>query len=294
MIRRIAEKLKAGTKFFIRHGKTNSHEGRESVGEILTSYTKEIDGKLSTVAIGHFPKKEVVQEMDICSVEAEVRMQSEDSNVVGDVDDVSAIALESSDRDSPAFPGALRLASIQCFNEEPDKEEIKSVTFDEVLKAVKDMNIRPWQLFSLRDIQDDREFGKEFEKITTLEADNERLTKENETIKIESQESIKKSQVASANTRLDERMKEGFTDLQKSFIKKRFSPEKMEDVSDEALDSFLEEAKTDFAETAKLFGGTGDGGDETKPEKKPGGGNSEGATDEDLEKAFQELGVTDG
>jgi hypothetical protein len=117
VIRRIADKLKAGTKFFIRHGEgTNSHDGREAVGEIVSTYTKEIDGRLSTIAIGHFPDESVVQDMDICSIETDVFIAREDEGIVGDIDEVSAVALESSERDSPAFPGATRLASIQCFD----------------------------------------------------------------------------------------------------------------------------------------------------------------------------------
>ncbi len=72
VIRRLAEKITEGTKFFIGHGNTNAHEGRESVGEVIASFVKEISGRLSHIIIGHFPNSESVKEMDVCSMEANI------------------------------------------------------------------------------------------------------------------------------------------------------------------------------------------------------------------------------
>jgi len=291
----LKEKIKEGTKFFINHGKgTNDHEGRDSVGEIVSSYTDIIDGKLSNVVIGHFPDKAKVKDMDVCSIEAE--LDTYEDNVVSDVDKISGVALGNSQRDHPAFPGALRLGAVQCFNNsgEEEKEEMakEKITFNEVKEAVREMNIRPRQLYTMDEIKDDREYGKQFETISTLTSENERLLKENEDIKTANQDTVKKSEIATANTRLDERLKEGFTDLQKSFIKNQFNPEKMEAVTDEALDTFVEDSKKDFAATAKLFSVPEDKlKNDTKTKEETEDGNSDGASDDELKTALEEMGV---
>jgi hypothetical protein len=295
VIHRLASKIKEGTKFFIAHeDNTNSHENREPVGEIISSYVDTIGGKLSNVIIGHFPEQEKVKEMDVCSVEAELQVTDEDNSFVGDVTDVTGVALGNSEKEHPAFPGALRLGAVQCFENKPgegEKEMAEQITFQMVVDAVKKMNIHPRQLFTLADLQDDREFGKEFEKISTLEAENERLKVENADISKKSQESVKLSQTATAENRLMEKLKEGFTDVQKTFIKKQFRPEKMEDLSDEALDTFVVDAKKDFAETAKLFGGVKDETPKTKESNDSS--DDDLLSTEELEKeALKAMGIT--
>jgi hypothetical protein len=259
------------------------------VGEIVASYTDEVGGRLSNVVIGHFPNETAVKNMDVCSIEAEI--DTYENNVVSDVNDISGVALGNSSKDHPAFPGAKRLAAVQCFDSgEEDKEVAEKLTFQQVKEAVREMNIHPRQLFTIDDIKDDREFGKEFDQISTLSAENERLTKENADIKKESQDSITKAQRATATTRLDERLVEGYTDKQKSFIKNRFDPEKMEDVTDEALDGFIETAKKDFAETAKLFGVTeedGASGDKNKSSKTV----DDDVEDDEVKEALKEIGI---
>jgi len=266
VIHRLAEKIKTGTKFFIGHGaETNDHEGRKTVGEVLTSFVKEIGGKLATVIVGHFPNKEIVDPYDICSMEADI--QTED-DIVGDINDVSGIALGNSHKDSPAFPGALRLSTVQCFGETTIKpgegEKEVALTFEEVKAAVRSMNIYPRQLFTEDDLKQDRTFGKVFESNETLKAENERLLKDNTEIAAKSKEAIRKTAISDSEASLNKLMEEGYTDKQKSYIKTQFDPEKVEDLSDDGLKKFLEESKVKFAETAKLFGVT----DSVKPKSE--------------------------
>ena len=104
------------------------------------------------------------------SIEANIH---ETNGIVGDINDISGIALGSSDKDSPAFPGARRLAAIQCFGDsaggEPGKEipgegRDKMPTFGEIKQAIKDMNIYPNQLFTEEEIRADRKFGKVYDE----------------------------------------------------------------------------------------------------------------------------------
>ena len=255
VIRRLAEKIQAGTKFFVGHGDdTNSHDGRVSVGEVLTSFVKEIRGKLSSIVIGHFPEKDKVDPYDICSMEADIH--TDEDNVVGDINEVSGIALGDSDKDSPAFPGSLRLSTVQCFGKENSggDPDMAPLTFAQVKQLVKDMNIWPHQLFEKSDFEKDRTFGPLFEENSTLKADNERLSKEFKEIETTSKDVIRKTEVSESRGNLETLMKEGFTDKQKKFILKRFDPETQKDLSDKGLGEFVEAGKKDFAETAKLFG----------------------------------------
>ena len=273
VIRTIAEKIKEGTKFFLGHGETNDHTGRESVGEIVSSFVKEIGGRLSHIIVGHFPNAEKVQDMDVCSMEADVYTDPE--NIVGDVNEISGIALGSSDKENPAFPGALRLGTVQCFGETKKKEN-EIMNFEEAR-----------QLFSLDDIKNDREFGKLFTDNETLKTENEKLTKEKKEIGDKSAEAIRSLDVSNANKKLETFLVD-LTDKQKSFITKRFNPENVENLTDEGLKEFVENTKKEFAETAKLFGASELG--DTPGNKGDNGDKDSSGTME--EQALKELEVT--
>ena len=273
VVRRIAESVKAGTKFFINHGETNSHEGRKPVGEIVATFVRDGVSKgvkgLQAVALGVLSDE--AKDMDVCSIEADIH---ESNGIVEDVNEVTGSALGSSDKDSPAFPGARRLAAIQCFGEntggEPEKnkpgEGEKQMTFEEVKKAVKDLNIFPYQLYSEEEIRKDKVFGKVFDERDAFEKKAGNIEKEYGEFKTKSEEAIKTSAKATAKERLEKLLPEGLTDKQKAFIKKQFDPEKVEDLSDDSLKGFVESAQKDFSEMAKLFG---------VAEEKPSGGHSE-------------------
>jgi len=290
IIQSLAEKIKEGTKFFIGHRENNSNDNRESVGEVLVSFVKEIAGKLSNVIIGYFPEKEKVNDMDICSMEADV--YTDDENIVGEINEVSGIALGNSDKESPAFPGALRLNMVQCFAKEIDKnkpgEGEHDMTFEEVKEAIRKMNIRPWQIYTLEDMKEDRVFGKVFEENSTFKSDNERLEKENKEVKTKSEEAVRNSDIMQSKGRLEKLLEEGFTDKQKAFIIKRFNPELEKDLTDEGLNKFVESEKKEFADTAKLFG-IGEGEANKKKDEKGNTEESESLTME--EEALKEMGV---
>ena len=107
VIEKVKNKIKSGTKLFHRHGKTNSHAGRKPVGEILTTYTKEIGGKLRAISIACMDAAEAAI-FDICSIEAAVYM---DDGIVGDVENITALAVDNSKNDKPAFANAKRMNS---------------------------------------------------------------------------------------------------------------------------------------------------------------------------------------
>ncbi len=283
VIRRIAEKIKEGTKFFLGHRIDNANEGRESVGEVVSSFLKEMGGRLSHIIVGHFPNESKVQNMDICSMEADV--YTDDENIVGDIHEISGIALASSDTKSPAFPGALRLGTVQCFDESdpnPSQKE-KIVTFDEIKAAVRSMNIFPNQLYTVDDLKNDRVFSAVFTEAESLRNSNTKLKEQNAEIQKKSGEVVHELDVKNATALLDTHMKD-LTEKQKTFITGRFDPKAIEKLDDDGIKAFIENAKKEFAETAKLFG-------IEKIEIRPGGKEDEEPSSME-DQALKELGVT--
>ncbi|MCK5609603.1 hypothetical protein KAR91_47450 [Candidatus Pacearchaeota archaeon] len=297
-ILKIKEKIKEGTKFFIDHGNnTNSHEDRKSVGEIVKNITKEIGGKLSNIIIGHFPDESQVKDMDVCSMEAEVLTDA--SNTVEDVSSITAVALGSSDKDSPAFPGALRLASVQCFEKEDDPGEGDKkpgdggnqmpVTFAEVKTFIKEHNVWPNQIYTEETLRNDNVFGKVFSEKDSLQTENKTLKDSSEGLTKKITEIETDGKKKSAKDRLVTFIPEGVTKKQKDFIESSFDPEKVSDLSDEGLKSYITSSQADFQKFAKVFGS--DNKDSNDSDNSGSDDNTEGSS---VEEALKELGVENG
>ena len=293
-MQRLAQKIKEGTKFFVGHGKDNSHDDRIEVGEVVSSFTKEINGRLSDVVIGHFPNKESVKEMDVCSIEASVDID-EASYYVDDVNDVSAIALGASAIDSPAFPGAVRLAAVQCFEEPatktPERETKMDVTFRDVQDFIKERNVFPHQLYNADDLKNDREFNQLFAVNEELKTKNETLIKELDDAKKASTEAEAKVKLSSAKDRFEEFIPKDLTAKQKTFILSRFKPEAIAELDDDKIKEYIESEKKDFAETAKLFGVTDSSQSETRADGSTTEGTGDGGESTPEEEALKLVGV---
>ena len=289
VIQALAEKIKIGTKFFIGHGVTNDHANRETVGEIVASFVKEIGGRLSNVIVGHFPDSNKVTEMDVCSMEADIHTQGD---IVGDINGVSGIALGNSDRESPAFPGARRLNMVQCFEIQADQNnpgdgKTMPITFAEVKQAVQDMNIFPHQLFTAEVMKNDKEFGKLYTDQSKLAADNERLTTELKETKATSEEAVKKSKASDVVKMLADGLKEGVTPRQKSFIENDFSPDRLDSMDDAGVKTFIDGSKKRYADVAKLFGEKPD--DENANKGQNDTGKKDDSTGEPVDDALELL-----
>lgn len=264
VIRRVKEVVTSGTKLFNRHNSDNSHEGRNSVGEVVTSFTKEIGGKLRTIAVACMEKADALV-YDICSIEAEVY---EDNGIVCDVDQVTGIAVSNSKTDSPAFRNAKRMQTVQCFNDPKEELSDKSgedknmpITQDDLMtaplsmikQAVVSREVHPSQLFELSAYENDKEIGPILKDRATLQETVKTLEKDlvdNKTLLTDAQ---KQNSLASANDMLKERMPDGLTAKQKTFIEKRFEPANMETVDESSIDEFIKGSQKDFQDLAKMF-----------------------------------------
>jgi hypothetical protein len=296
VIRRVSETIKSGTKLFNRHNEDNSTTGRKSVGEVITAYTKEIGGKLRTVAIACMEAADAII-YDVCSIEADIYL---DNGIVGDVDRITAIAVSNSKVDTPAFKNSKRMQIVQCFDaqEGPEhnrgKEKSMPITIEDLMTAPIDLlkqsvsarQIYPNQLFDLKSFEADREIGPILQERTSLQEKVNNLTAELATATTSIKEVSRKAEQATAKEQLKARMPKGLTDKQKTFIEKRFDPEKFDTINDEAIDKFIEAGKTEFQELAKLLGT--DEGSSTQP--PAGGGSNEdlGASEKSLDEAFAE------
>lgn len=282
-IRRIADVAKAGTKFFIGHNSDSSHKNRKTVGNLIGTFTREVKGKLQALGIAILEKGQ--EAMDVCSIEADVNMTP--SGLIGDVNKLTAIALGSSNVDSPAFEGAVRLNSIQCFGETEtvlEKGDIQ-VTFTEWLAEMKKFNVHPNQLFTAEDIRNDKILGTVYTELDTAKADLKTKTEAFDTLEKGSKESIRKGQLAEAKANFEKAIPEGTTDKVKEFMLDKFDPETIEDLSGEGLKKTASSLQADFSKYAKMFGVEDKTPDSDNGSKE---GDSENPIDEAVSEIMEE------
>ena len=307
-IHKLYSALNMGTKVFHGHGAgTNSHDGRTAVGEVVGKALQEIGGKLyDFAAVYMYPEHHSISsDLDIASVEADLDMsqESDGSIRVTDVLGIQGIALGSSKRNSPAFPGATLQATIQAFRDEHKESQMD---LEEAKELIGKNGWSPAQLFSEAALRTDtvvKDIAKakseseyQARKRTEAERDDERAritemskkleTAESDTAKLRADNYRFRSeelfQAEAKSRKLD--------DKQLTFIKGELGTFKSEAQDDKALaadmGAFLDSGLKKFEEVAKLFGGEtkgepgsappgdgkeklGGGDDMTKPENNP-------------------------
>ena len=265
-IQSISKAIKKGVKFFYRHTKDLSTEGREVFGEAVAFGEKIIDGILNMVVVGYFPpdKRELVKNMDICSQEGywDFYQRGQNELEADKCEEITGIALSRSDIEAPAFAGAKQLAMVQCMSDatvmKPVDQIINNngvktmeVTFNDVVKFVNDHQVWPSQLYGFDKIQQDHKYSKYFEdfrdekktlsqELETLKTTNQTLT---ETLQASESEKLK----LTINSRFDKYLKDNdikMTDLEKKFIVKRLDT--ITDPTDEGLKTFIESKQSDY------------------------------------------------
>ncbi len=248
------------------HGKgTNQHSGRIEVGEILETFERELpDGRTQAIAIGILDNE--YPDLDVCSIEAEVDIST--AGVVIDVPVVSALALGNSSVDSPAFPGAQRLASMQFFGDdnkqepETDSNRRRRMTYAEIKAGVEELGLAPHRLFTADQVKDDnrlmKDIGGEYvEQISSLTKERDELIIEKGNLSKQAEDGAEaRTQLALANgkTQLEGYIPEGTTDKQKKFLMDEFAPGSVDDLSEDAIKSYVTDGTKRFAELARLFG----------------------------------------
>lgn len=256
-----------GIKFFLGHNKDNSTEGREELGEVVADTQQEIDGILHHIVVGYFPDKEKVIETDICSQEADWDLFETGKNYIADkITKLTGIALGNSEYEQPAFKGAKRLGMIQAFENDGDTinknkgvhdMDLSAIDYtiiaEELKRRVVGRNLKPSQIFSLDDIKADKDCDSIFREteqgnVKIKELEDKIKTLEDDKITLGTQ-----VQVSTASKRFDKLIDNQvapLTEKQKAFIKSSFSARldsnKISDVTDEGLQTFVTNRLEDY------------------------------------------------
>ena len=287
--------LKKGLQFFGGHNADNSTNGRKALAEFVGRLAKDVGGRLHEIVIGYFPDKENAKKYDVCSVEADIDTTEIPGSmtIAEKFERITGIALGNSAHDTPAFAGAKKLLSVQCFEGgKPSKKTIQGtenpsggnpMTFEELRAQAKAMNVHPSQLYSLEEIKADRTFSAVFDERDLLKTENEGLKKTGETSTKKLADQEKQILRNDAKTRLDSFIPENATEGQKAFIAKKVKSkfDKLEDLTDDGLKGFVNENIEDYNE----FG--------AKDEKSPKGDDDKNNENKDDDKNDEELSDVD-
>ncbi len=148
MVVKIADKLQFGTPIFHQHAGANTSDGREQIGEVVGKAVRTIQNRISALAAVYLYPQYRKMPLDIASIES-INVfvpKSNSAAEVIDVREVTGIALASSATERPAFAGATLLGAIQALR------GAETMTKEEIREAVREMKLKPMDLFEKSDI----------------------------------------------------------------------------------------------------------------------------------------------
>jgi len=186
-VRWVADKLRLGTPVFDRHDpNTNSHQGRNQIGEIVGKAVRQIGDRMNTLASIYIYPQFKSRPLDIARIEAEIEYNHDGSQAWPTaIKNVSGVALSSSDIDTPGFPGATLLGAVQAYVQAfgSDLGGTK-MNLSEVKQAAKDLGLSPSQVFSVDDIMGDSKVTEKVkEEKKNVIAGSERIQNERDELK---------------------------------------------------------------------------------------------------------------
>ncbi len=114
-INKIWKKLNYGTKIFHGHNIDSSHEGRQSIGEVVGKAIKTIKDKVNAIAIMYIHPEFRDLPLNIASIEVDMDIIDDSVHDVN-VGDITGIALGNSAIEKPGFEGATLLSQIQAMS----------------------------------------------------------------------------------------------------------------------------------------------------------------------------------
>lgn len=308
-VQKIVALLERWTPVYHLHSTQTEADGRQVIGRVVGRAEKLVDGILSALAIIYVLPEYQGLELDIASIEADVDVSAgaggpsdiKDVNVLA----ITGIALGNSASNKPAYPGATLLASLQAFAGQGHTTGGNGMTREEVNAAIKELRLKPSDLFQPTEILGDpvvadhvrektvgeyahrKRTDEAFEKAKTdWEKEKSELVKKLDAaqgvaIKVASGEVFK----AALKTRklVDEAGKPRDEKLLK-FINKNyersFKPESQDSIQKD-LDKFLDAQVDEWKDLG--FGDAtppaGEGGGQTPPGGGPSAAAGEGAVD---------------
>ena len=114
-INKIWKKLSYGTKVFHGHNIDSSHEGRQSIGEVVGKAIKTIKDKVNAIAIMYIHPEFRDLPLNVASIEVDMDITDDSVHDVN-VGDITGIALGNSAIEKPGFEGATLLSQIQAMS----------------------------------------------------------------------------------------------------------------------------------------------------------------------------------
>ena len=276
----LADRLNLGTAVFDRHDpSTNAHDGRTQIGQVIGKSVKHIGDRLNTLAAIHIFPQFKSRPLDVASIEAEIEYDHDQYQAwPTQIHNVSGIALSNSGIDNPGFPGATLLGAVQAYVQAfgSDIKGDKLMNLSDVKQAVKELGLKPTQIFDVGDIMGDTGVVEKVkEEKATLWGTSERFKQERDELKdrvaklegdkakaerdlqINTMQSKSSSVIDSilndAERKLD--------DKAKTFVKRNLKSFKTEAVNDDGLKAdlvkFVDATVVEYKELAKdVFGVT--------------------------------------
>ena len=113
-INKIWKKLNYGTKVFHGHNIDSSHEGRQSIGEVVGKAIKTIKDKVNAIAIMYIHPEFRDLPLNVASIEVDMDINPDGNVHDMNVGDITGIALGNSAVDKPGFADAGLLSQIQA------------------------------------------------------------------------------------------------------------------------------------------------------------------------------------
>ena len=251
VVRAVGGLVQAGLAFFRGHAPPNA-PNRRAVGEVVGSWVQEIGGKLASVVVGRFPGS--VDDLDVCSVEADVEWNGEE---VTDVTGVRGIALANSRRDTPAFSDARALASVHCFIHATDSD------VEEV--AVGPKEIREWLQanpgFRVSNLVDEDRVMDDpgYHGIAKLKAD---LAERDSDLAASRKQVVRMSGAEMLRTKMDAGK---YTKQARTFINREWAAHTDPQAKQEVIDQFIATKAKEFSDTYELPAVAADDKQETAP-----------------------------
>lgn len=158
-IENLHDKIHAGIKLF--HGHTTPEKElpeRAAIGEVVGKRLMRIGDRLSSVVACYIAPAFQHLPLDIASIEADIVMDTGGRDiVVAGVDEVTGIALGSSQIDTPGFAGATLLGQLQAFakNQHIDGGNLMDLTIEDVRSFLKSEKVKPSDIFGMDEMAAD-------------------------------------------------------------------------------------------------------------------------------------------
>lgn len=275
VISTIKDKIKSGIQCIAGHTKDNIEAGEKVLASIVGKGEEIINGILSTVvAVAFLDNSE--SDYDVISMESNLTWN--ESGQAESISDVLRFALGRSGQNSPAFPGAVELGSIQCFNnitkENFEGNHTMEITFNQVKDWLsQNPGCWPSQLFPMSKITGDvtitngklnfrggdREVTEYISQQVTSAIPQDYDEIKGKLVEIQEKNNkmdayYKKALKAEAGERVIEFAKKlNLDDRTQAFLKKRLDLFTASDINDKEIKDFVDRQVVEYKELTEIF-----------------------------------------